>query len=100
MDAAGVPIELRQAIAAAGDEQDAGLQAGGEQGARHMAAVGHVSDEGAAVIVGERAGRGGIVRPRVDLIVSRGIQRAAVLREGDAMVELCAYISFKNSKME
>lgn len=63
------------------------MLAGQQQRAGDVARVGHVGDEGAGGR-GVEAGGGGVVRPRVDVVGGGCVERAAILGEGDAVVEL------------
>lgn len=74
-------------VAAAGDDDDARLQAGEEEGAGGVVRVGHVGDEGAAGGGGEGCGGGG-VGPGVDVVLCAGVEGFAVFGDGDAVVEL------------
>lgn len=75
------------ALAAARHEQHVRVLAGQQQRAGNVARVGHVGDERAGGR-GVEAGGGGVVGPRVDVVGGRGVERAAILGEGDAVVEL------------
>ncbi|KAJ3495214.1 hypothetical protein NLG97_g3555 [Lecanicillium saksenae] len=73
-------------LAAARDEEHAGLLLGEEKRARGVVRVAHVGDDG-AVGVAELDGLG-VVRPLVHIFGRGGVQGLAVIGQGDAVVEL------------
>lgn len=84
LNVAGVVVLV--GLAAAGDEQGAGLLLGHEQRAGRVVRVAHVGDER---LVGVAEGEGlGVVGPREDLVGGGGVEGLAVVGEGEAMVEL------------